>query len=126
MRGLIIKKIFTYRQRLCVVVEINSKVLSEGFTGLPIDESYHNGYATVQQSSRVLTQNDLCRMIVTDEITFFGKLSHIENPKIPKDEVFVGFDTAHAWNDQKPESKTFKAVFEKTKKLVDEMIKRRI
>lgn len=58
--------------------------------------------------------------IESDEITYQGKLE-FKDLKVSDGETYIGFDSAHSWNDEKPESKTAEYVENICKKIVDEL-----
>ena len=55
--------------------------------------------------------------IKTDGLTFSDYIGDI---------FFFGFDSAHSWNDKKPESKTRESVKQRTIELANEMVKKGI
>lgn len=96
-----------YKGRICVVV-----CCSPG--------GYHNGY--VSTLSKVSYSDKNMNDIETDELTFDGDLDSYEDNRIPKGTWFVGFDTAHARNDRRPETKTYLWTHHTTLKLANELI----
>ena len=111
-----IKEVFKHRGRTCVVIEMS--LMGVG--------SYHNGYVSVAPRNKRKSYNDFIERIETDELTFSGNMNYVEDKRIPKDKFFLGFDSAHYWNDEKPESKTFKSVKKRTMELADEMVRKGI
>jgi len=69
---------------------------------------------------------DLQSRIDTVALTFSDTFRHSELDKEWGDHWYVGFDTAHIWNDENPETKTKDAVIEKAKQLCDEMVRKGI
>lgn len=113
---IIVKDVFKVGRRTCVVVERIMPCL------LP----FHNGYVEVLKKNYGKSYWDFIEKIETEELTYSGDLSHLNDPRIPKGKWFFGFDSAHYWNDLHPESKTFENVKERTIQLAKEMIKKRI
>ena len=101
-----IVEIFQVKTRLCLVIKRRL-----------LDEIYHNGYVQTQKKHYGIDYEKFINRVDTDELTFSDYIG---------DEYFFGFDSAHAWNDHEPISKTQKFVKNKTKELALEMIKRGI
>ena len=109
-------RVFDYKGRTCVVIGIWLNFIG----------NYHCGYVEVLPKNKGKKYEEgKFDKITAEEITYSGSLDHINSPELLgiKGKYFVGFDTAHYWNDLHPETKTFKSVFGRTKKLCDEMIK---
>jgi hypothetical protein len=81
---------------------------------------FHNGYVEISKKNIGKDYMDFIDKIETDGLTFSGHLEDFG------DVWFLGFDSAHAWNDEQPESKTFAVVKEKTIKLCEEMLRKKI
>jgi hypothetical protein len=123
-----VKEVFTHKKRLCVVLLMRwqenwARTLWDGAIG---GQDYCNGYVQVLEKNKGKHYDDFADKIKTDELTFSGDLDNIEQQQVPKGTWFLGFDSAHAWNDMQPESKTFESVKQRTMKLADEMVRRRI
>jgi len=103
-------EIFKHKGRICVVMEYVS------FGG-----SYCNGYVQTLAKNYGKDYNKFVSRIETDELTYAGNLGGLFDGI-----WFFGFDSAHLWNDEVPESKTFESVKERTKKLAEEMVAKRI
>ena len=116
MRDFEVADVFKIKRRVCVVVKMNLYGFGE----------YHNGYVSVSKKHQEAGYDDFISKIETDELTFGGDLNHLEDERIPKDISFFGFDSAHAWNQENPESATFQSVRERTIKLAQEMMAKRI
>lgn len=91
-----------YKDKMIVVVRRSSPYIGQ----------WHNGYIeTIGEPD----DDELAGKIETDEITYVG---HI----LSDEKWFIGFDSAHSWNDQEPESKSATSVLERAKKIADELI----
>ena len=104
-----------YRNRWIVVIRMDF-----GLACIPI---FHNGYVSVigrLQKQKPNYKKYMSRLH-SDELTFAGTVERDVPRKLAK-VWFFGFDSAHVWNDEHPESKTEKAVLERAHKLADEMI----
>ena len=118
----IIKEIFVYKNRICVVVQMSfrenlSRTFLEGTTYL---SDYCNGYVQSSKKNYGKDYDKFISRIETDELTYSDVLPPF------KDIWFFGFDSAHYWNEQRPESKTFEEVRKRTIQLCEEMVKKRI
>ncbi len=109
--GVKVRDVFKHRGRACVVVRMGLRGMGE----------YHNGYVSVAPRHRGKHYNDFISRIKTDELTFGGGLSHLEDKRIPK-AYFLRFDSMHYWNDKNPISKTFGMVRKRTIELANEMV----
>jgi hypothetical protein len=107
-----VREIFMHKNRLCMVMEMRWESISIG--------TYCNGYVQMLPSSKDLLYGKLTDRIKSGEITFGGTFPWLPNIK------FLGFDTAHIWNDEHPETKTFENVKERTILLCGEMVRKRI
>lgn len=111
-------------------------IARELLEGMATLSQYHTGYVEVSKKNYGREYDKFISRIDTDELTFAGTLNWFlkaskDKKEIPpidihKDIWFFGFDSAHHWNDQRPESKTFKSVKARTVKLCDEMIRKKI
>jgi hypothetical protein len=116
-------KDFRYKGRRCVVVEMLSnipKILS-----YRVLKPYCNGYVEVKDKEAVIIEltkknngSGFLKMINSAEITYEGDLSNLD---LSDGHFYIGFDSAHAWNDAKPESKKADYVEETCRKIVDEL-----
>ena len=118
-----VREVFTHANRLCVVVELEgfenwARSFTEGDTS---HSNYCNGYAQALNEENKSKDYDDIKGITADELTFAGTLDNLNDSRIPKDTYFFGFDSAHVWNDMNPESKTCKAVKQRTMKLAEEL-----
>lgn len=117
---------FEYHGKVCVIVQ-NAR----------INDVFHNGYVRVADSKDKIdvkrkkeeplkgwdiTYEDFLDFEAC-EFTYCGTLSSLDD--VPEGYYF-GFDTAHIWNDENPESKGHVAVKEKLKKVVNEMEERNV
>ena len=100
-------EIFVHKGRICVVVNM--------------DNSYHNGYIQVLPKNQGKDYERFVKKIKTDELTYSGDLHGLFNGI-----WFFGFDSAHSWNDMHPETKSFESVKERTIKLCEEMVRKKI
>ena len=99
-----IVEIFNYRERQCVIVEVDL-----GTEYLPVS---HNGYIRLNDDENDLNIECIC----DEEITFEDTLKYDE---IKDNRTYIGFDTNHANNTK--ETKTAKYVKMKIKEIVDEL-----
>jgi hypothetical protein len=114
--------IFTHKDRLCVVVQIKghqnyARIFLENALGTG---DYCTGYVQTTKAEGK-NYNDYIGEIKADELTFSGKLDYLKDKRIPSELWFFGFDSAHSWNFENPESQTVESVKERTVKLADEM-----
>lgn len=100
-----------YKGRRYVVIQIE---------GNPYFSSYCNGYVELHEDEILKDYNNYD--IKSDEITFHGELCELKGFD-PKNMFFIGFDSAHFWNDENPESKTPEYVEKTCKKIIDEVLK---
>jgi len=129
MRNFKVKDVFRTKRRICVVVELDGfqnlyRTFLEGSQGFGMN--YCNGYVQTLTRNHGRDYNDFVNKVDTDELTFSGTLDYFNDSRIPKDVWFFGFDSAHAWNDEHPETKTFASVRERTIQLAEEMMKKGI
>lgn len=127
--GIEIKKDFIYKGRRCVVLEIDRgahaplKWRTEVFTDMW--KPYCTGYVELKPDEVKESYDDYG--LESEEFTFQDTLKHFEKQcegfKAGKS-VFIGFDTAHVWNDQRPESKKPESVAKVCKKIVEELNKK--
>ena len=124
--------VFTHEGRICAIVKVTVPELSKK-DKYPLSD-WHNGYVQVLPHNIGKDYNNLSINIIdrafghekddiyqlTQELTFGGDLDYYNDERIPKGTYFFGFDTAHVWNDEKPESKTYESVKEATIKLAAE------
>jgi hypothetical protein len=83
----------------------------------------HNGYVSVAPRNYGCDYNKKNRRINTKCLTFGGDLTGLGlGDKI----WFLGFDTFHGRNDERPESRTYAAVKKRTMALADEMVEKGI
>lgn len=119
-------KDFKHKGRRCVVIEIDrggnanlAREFLEG-PGSSAFKPYCNGYVQLKEDEFKDHYNDYD--ISSEELTYQGDLK-FKGLDASDGEIYVGFDTAHAWNEQQPESKTAEAVAEVCKKIVNEFEK---
>ncbi|MFP4006367.1 MAG: hypothetical protein ACLFUR_06650 [Candidatus Hadarchaeia archaeon] len=98
-----IADIFKHRNRTCVVVRVNIGSV----------DVFHNGYVSVRDGNKETWYDYFQDRIETCELTFSDYLDQYD--EFDKEKWFLGFDTAHSWNDRNSESKAFSAVRERTK-----------
>ena len=125
-------KDFRYKNRRCIVIkmELIKPSLMDGMGGLSNSKlpknffvAYHNGYVELKDDE---LKNDCGDYdIDSDEITYYGDLTNFQalhNLKdLPDGKFYVGFDSAHSWNHEHPESKTAEYVVNTCKKIVEEL-----
>ena len=116
MRDFEVVDVFKHKTRLCVVVQMHMMSMADFCTG----------YVQTLKKNYGRSYNDFISEIDADELTYGGELSHLKDERIPNGLWFFGFDSAHIWNDENPETKTYASVKERTIKMADEMIKKRI
>jgi hypothetical protein len=116
--------VFKHRGRTCVIVSIewNPNILAR----TKCITNYHNGYVSVAPRHKGLDYVEVAKRIEADELTYAGTLDTLDDDRISKTMWFLGFDSAHFWNDLKPKSKTFESVRKRTIKIADEMIRKGI
>jgi len=114
---------FKHKGILCVIVKIDrsdiaklSIIKKQG--KIKMSDFFHNGYVNIKQN---FDYEDIVEYINSVELTYSGKLNRLD--KSLKDMWFIGFDTAHYWNEQNPETQTKEAVKQKTIELCEELIK---
>lgn len=112
---------FTYRRRTCVIVKVVNVPLRVAPEGV-----CYNGYVSVIPRNRRNSSLVFDDRIKTVELTYFGGLGHLPKSDIPKRLWFLGFDTTHIWNTEQPLTQTLGYVKRQTKKLADEMIRKRV
>ena len=123
--------VFKHRGRICLVIELKdfSNIARELIEGERIPSgTYCCGYVEVSAKNKGKSYNEFIGRIDTDELTFSGNFKKLIEEKMDVDEDiwFFGFDSAHYWNNNKPDSKTFTFVKGKTIELCNEMIKKGI
>jgi len=111
-----IVSVFKHRIRTCVVVEMS--ILHMG--------TFHNGYVSIRKRHNGEGYDKFAGKIEADELTFAGDLSHFKDKRIPKELWFLGFDSNHCWNDERPISKTFDSVKARTIELANELVEKGI
>jgi len=126
-----LKEQFDYKGHRCAIVEMQ----------MPATGNFHNGYVRVADSADQVDSShyeDLENLYIPDYDSpdyaynsFVSKLETAEltfsgNNKVLPDGFWFGFDSAHAWSDRKPESKTHQSVKERLKDLVHEMIEKNV
>jgi hypothetical protein len=112
---------FRYRRRLCVIVKVvnvHTRIAPKGFV--------HNGYVSATLKNRGKHFGFFSNRIRTEELTYSGQLHHLPKSDIPMSIWFLGFDTLHIHNSEHPSSQSYSHVKRQTKKLADEMIRKRI
>jgi len=102
-------EIFRHKKRICVVRELTRCD----------DSTYCCGYVETLPRNKGKSYTQFVDKIETDELTYSGNLFGLFDGV-----WFFGFDSAHVWNDEK--SRSFKSVKKRTKKLCEEMVKKRI
>jgi hypothetical protein len=117
-------EIFKHKGRICVVIRMKgieniSREFWEG--GVISDSDYCNGYVQTLDKNYGKDYEEFENKIKTDMLTYSGDLSGFFDGI-----WFLGFDSAHVWNEKNPKTKTFEYVKEKTKKLCEEMVKKGI
>ena len=121
-----IKKDVVYLGRRCIVIECDRSPMFKHCPELKsslskfLTEPWCNGYIELKENETNRDYDDFD--IKSDELTFKGKLNHIPELNGSK-ETFIGFDSAHLWNDDNPKSKTADYVAKTCKKIVMELIK---
>ena len=75
--------------------------------------SFHNGYIELKGEEGKNDYDDY-----SEEINYRGCLEHLG---IKTKKVFIGFDTAHPYNTERPESQTKESVLIMCKELIDEL-----
>lgn len=86
---------------------------------------FHNGYVSILgHNSNITYDDERILNLETASITYIGDLSSLTGDTSIM--IVVGFDTAHAWNDLRPETKTFQAVQRKTMELAEELVRKGI
>lgn len=115
---------FKHKGILCVVVKIDRSSIPKLTVikkkhKIKMSDVFHNGYVKV---SRQLDYQDIVKHIDSVELTYSGGLDYVD--KSLKGMWFIGFDTAHYWNEENPKTQTAKAVKEETIKLCEELIRK--
>lgn len=115
-------KDFKYKGRRCVIIEIDrSSLMKELPDSLRNTfKPYCNGYVELKKNEIKDSYNDYS--ITSDELTYQGKLKFGDGLDISDGKTYIGFDSVHSWNDEKPESKTVNYVEGTCKKIVEELI----
>ena len=110
-----IVEIFKYRGRTIVIIRM----------GWSSSGVYHNGYVSCRPSSGMVDYDKTYSKITADEATYDGYLGkEWKTDSIRHDVYFLGFDSAHSWNNAA--NNNHYAVRERAKKFADDMIKARI
>ncbi len=129
MRGHKIVKDFKYKGRRCVVIEIDrggepnlAREFLEGNIGQAF-KPYCNGYIELKKDE--IKEDYDNYNIKSDEITYQGELKFAGELDCSDGKTYLGFDSAHFWNWEKPESTKAEYVAKTCKKIVDELIKKR-
>ena len=125
MKGHKIVKDFKYKGRRCVVIEIDRgkqenlpRIFLEGKFGGAF-KPYCNGYIELKESEIKESYDDY--NIESDELTYQGNLKFAQGLDGSDGKTYIGFDSGHFWNDEKPKSKTTEYVSNTCKKIVDEL-----
>lgn len=123
------KRKFTYRGVKCVIVEVRPltpearKKLQSKLEREPIlPEITHNGYIEVKQPYKSEYSHYNEKYQLPEELTFSGTLPYKQAGK----SFYLGFDTLHLHDMENPETTTYEAVKERTRKLADALIKNKI
>ena len=126
MKGHKVVKDFRHKGRRCVVIEIDrSKIMRKLPKSLKrCFEPYCNGYVELEDEE--VGENYDEYKIKSDEITYQGNLKFPKGLDASDGKVYIGFDSAHFWNDENPKSKTMKYVANTCKNIVDELNSMRI
>jgi len=111
---------FIYCDRRCVVVEINNSNIIDALKQQNIKNSIlldnlklrHNGYIEVTDEENNLYGDVIC----DEEITYYDGLEHIYSAN---GRMYIGFDTAHLYNNENPETKTRSHVLMKCKNIAN-------
>lgn len=118
MNGEVVEK-FVYHGRVCIIVQIAS-----------LNDIYCNGYIRVAEDSEHVDKNyresgamegadvtyeKYLGSTKADELTYCGTLQQYED--VPEG-YYLGFDSAHYWNEENPESKMQHRVKERLKEMV--------
>ena len=116
-------EVFKHKGRICVVIQMQGIVnpARTFWEGSSSAADYCNGYVETLPKNYGEDYEKFEKKIRTDMLTYSGDLNGLFDGI-----WFFGFDSAHAWNDENPETKTFEYVKEKTKKLCEEMVRKRI
>ena len=117
MNGKKLIRDFMYKGRRCVVIEVDMTKHMKKVPKVMIEsmKPYCNGYVE-------LKPKESKRNIEAEEITYQGNLKFGDGFDLSDGKRYVGFDTAHYWNDQNPKSKTADSVIERCKMIVEELI----
>ena len=121
MKGHKVVKDFKYKGRRCVIIEIDrSNTAPKGFENSIGFKPYCNGYVELKKSEILENYDDY--PIKCEEITYQGNLKFPKGLDASDGKQYIGFDSAHSWNDEEPESKTVVYIEKTCKKLVNELI----
>lgn len=85
-----------------------------------IANDYCCGYISVGEGASDRC-DDYNEFIQTDKITFVGPLTFLNIKKKHAGKQYIGFDTAHYWNMQNPNSQTVKSTLKRAKKIAEEL-----
>lgn len=119
-----IKKDFIYKGRRCIVLEMSCNFMITpyccGYVELTEEEAKH----AINDDKERPSYDYFNKFIQSDEMTFMDNLNPVEGLDTGNT-IFIGFDSAHYWNDEHPESKTPDYVANTCKKIVDELERRK-
>jgi len=128
MRLEIIKKFF-YMGRNCFVVKIDNSIIRDKIKDIHIDDWYCGYIEMSLNPFKNEFKSDYGKYNLSTEITYQGDLSHF-----PKNHnwfyklisflirrTYIGFDTAHYYNKENPETNTADVVEKKCKDIVNEL-----
>jgi len=115
---------FEYKGRRCVVIMVDRRNDIKNIPGVSkrlknIFKPYCNGYVELKKSE--VRNNYYNYSISSDEVTYHGDLNFGNKLNASNGKTYIGFDSAHVWNDKVPKSKTAKYVENTCKKIVEEL-----
>ncbi len=121
IQGHKVVKDFVYKGRRCVVIEIDrSGVKSKLPNSLQgTFEPYCNGYIELKDKEVLDDYDDY--KITSDEITYQGDLKFPQGLDASNGKPYIGFDSAHYHNWEKPETRTADHIANICKKMVNEL-----
>lgn len=107
MEEMTVVKEFFIMGRRCIVVKIKRILTSE----------YHNGYIRVSEEEykKIVEEHDYD---LPEEVTYHGDLRHISRQDGYK---YIGFDSAHYYNQENPDTQTEEYVMERCRKIVEKL-----
>ena len=116
-------KDFKYGGRRCVVIEIDRSNLMKDLPDSLRNtfKPYCNGYIELKKDEIKESYDDYA--ITSDELTYQGKLEFPKGLNASDGKFYIGFDSAHSWNDNEPKSKTKEYVANTCRKIVKELNK---